>query len=214
MRPRVGDHARPGKNGVLQCGDVGVTAEDLGIGGNEIPVQVSKQLVAVEPADHGQDASYLRVGERRVQIFDPRGHRRGVEVISLIDVLGESQPQPQRGETVVDEAAVIVLRYERTAPSWRHHANGVASTKLARDDRARLSHRSSIAPSVICANERAPRPARAAAVAPSMVDGWRRSSRSKSPSTAQILSASLVSGARCWGTSYRRHRKVSPPGTI
>ena len=42
----------------------------------------------------------------------------------------------------------------------------------------------------------------------SMVDRWRRSSRSKSPTTAQNLSASLVSGARCWGTSYRRHRRV------
>ena len=40
-----------------------------------------------------------------------------------------------------------------------------------------------------------------------MVDRWRRSSSSKSPSTAQNLSASLVSGARCWGTSYRRHRR-------
>jgi len=38
-----------------------------------------------------------------------------------------------------------------------------------------------------------------------MVDRWRRSSSSKSPSTAQNLSASLASGARCWGTSYRRH---------
>ena len=35
----------------------------------------------------------------------------------------------------------------------------------------------------------------------SRVDRWRRSSRSKSPSTAQNLSASLVSGARCLGTS-------------
>ena len=41
----------------------------------------------------------------------------------------------------------------------------------------------------------------------SMVNLWRRSSRSKSPSTAQNLSASLVSGARCWATSYRRHRR-------
>ena len=32
-----------------------------------------------------------------------------------------------------------------------------------------------------------------------MVDRWRRSSSSKSPSTAQNLSASLGSGARCWG---------------
>jgi len=47
-----------------------------------------------------------------------------------------------------------------------------------------------------------------------MVDRWRRSSSSKSPSTAQNLSASLVSGARCWGTSYRRHQKGSPRGTI
>src|SRR6266516_1736821 len=49
---------------------------------------------------------------------------------------------------------------------------------------------------------------------PSMVDRWRRSSRSKSPSTAQNLSASLVSGARCWGTSYRRHRRGLLLGTI
>src|SRR5450759_3495593 len=48
----------------------------------------------------------------------------------------------------------------------------------------------------------------------SMVDRWRRSSRSKSPSTAQNLSASLVSGARCWGTSYRRHRRGLLLGTI
>ena len=48
----------------------------------------------------------------------------------------------------------------------------------------------------------------------SMVDRWRRSSRSKSPSTAQNLSASLVSGARCWGKSYRRHRRGLLPGTI
>ena len=47
-----------------------------------------------------------------------------------------------------------------------------------------------------------------------MVDRWRRSSRSKSPSTAQNLSASLVSGARCWGTSYRRHRRGLLLGTI
>src|SRR5205814_10410625 len=48
----------------------------------------------------------------------------------------------------------------------------------------------------------------------SMVDRWRRSSSSKSPSTAQSLSASLVSGARCWGTSYRRHRRGLLLGTI
>src|ERR1039457_5927106 len=48
----------------------------------------------------------------------------------------------------------------------------------------------------------------------SMVDRWRRSSRSNSPSTAQNLSASLVSGARCWGTSYRRHRRGLLLGTI
>ncbi len=36
--------------------------------------------------------------------------------------------------------------------------------------------------------------------APSMVDRWRRSSRSKSPSTAQNLSALLTSGARRWAT--------------
>ena len=48
----------------------------------------------------------------------------------------------------------------------------------------------------------------------SMVDRWRRSSSSKSPSTAQNLSASLVSGARCWGTSYRRHRRGLLLGTI
>ena len=48
----------------------------------------------------------------------------------------------------------------------------------------------------------------------SMVDRWRRSSSSKSPSIAQNLSASLVSGARYWGTSYHRHRRGSLPGTI
>src|SRR5436309_1947931 len=37
------------------------------------------------------------------------------------------------------------------------------------------------------------------------VDPWRRQSSSKSRSTAKILSASLVSGVRCWATSYRRH---------
>ena len=42
-----------------------------------------------------------------------------------------------------------------------------------------------------------------------MVDRWHRSSRFKSPSTAQNLSASLVSGARCWGTSYRTERDQS-----
>ena len=47
-----------------------------------------------------------------------------------------------------------------------------------------------------------------------MVDRWRRSSSSKSPSTAQSLSASLVSGARCWGTSYRRRRRGLLLGTI
>ena len=47
-----------------------------------------------------------------------------------------------------------------------------------------------------------------------MVGQWRRSSSSKSPSTAQNLSASLVSGARCWGTSYRRHRRGLLRGTI
>ena len=44
----------------------------------------------------------------------------------------------------------------------------------------------------------------------SMVDRWHRSSSSRSPSTAQNLSASPASGARCWGTSYRRHRRGSP----
>ena len=46
-----------------------------------------------------------------------------------------------------------------------------------------------------------------------MVDRWHRSSRSRSPSTAQNPSASPASGARCWGTSYRRPRRGSPPGT-
>src|SRR5262249_9961418 len=54
-----------------------------------------------------------------------------------------------------------------------------------------------------------------------MVDRWLRSSRSKSPSTVQNLSASLVSGARCCGTSnaaatgvvcYLATEFLSPPG--
>jgi hypothetical protein len=48
----------------------------------------------------------------------------------------------------------------------------------------------------------------------STMDRWRRSSSSKSPSTAQNLSASLGSGARYWGTSYRRHRRGLPLGAI
>jgi len=48
----------------------------------------------------------------------------------------------------------------------------------------------------------------------SMVDRWLQSSSSRSPSTAQNPSASLVSGARYWGMPYRRHRKGSPAGTI
>ena len=47
-----------------------------------------------------------------------------------------------------------------------------------------------------------------------MVDEWPRSSRCKSPSTAQNLNAWLVSGARCWGTSYRRPRRSLPRGAI
>src|SRR5580693_6939494 len=47
-----------------------------------------------------------------------------------------------------------------------------------------------------------------------MVDRWHRSSRSRSPSTVRNLSASLAFGARCWGTSYRRHRRGLLPGTI
>jgi hypothetical protein len=47
-----------------------------------------------------------------------------------------------------------------------------------------------------------------------MVNRCRRSSSSKSPSTALNQSASLVSGARCWGTSYRRHRRGLLLGTI
>jgi hypothetical protein len=50
-------------------------------------------------------------------------------------------------------------------------------------------------------------PAETAKNPASMVDRWRRSTRSRSPSTAQNLSASLVSGARCWGTSYLRRRR-------
>ena len=57
-------------------------------------------------------------------------------------------------------------------------------------------------------------PAETTKDAATMVDRWRRSGRSRSPSTAQNLSASLVSGARCWGTSYRRHRRGLPPGAI
>jgi len=75
VRPGVGDHAGPGQDGVLHRGDVGVTTEDFGVGGDEFPVQVGKQFVAVEPADHGEDAGHPRVGERRVQVRHPRSHR-------------------------------------------------------------------------------------------------------------------------------------------
>lgn len=46
-----------------------------------------------------------------------------------------------------------------------------------------------------------------------MVIRWHRSRRSRSPSTVPSLSVWLVSGARCWGTSYRRRRRASLPGT-
>ena len=105
----------PGEDGVLHRGNVGVAAEDLGVGGDEVPVQVGKQLVAVEPADHCEDARHLRIGEGRVQVRDPRSHRRGFEVVSLIDVLGEGQPQAQGGKASIDHAAVIVLGHELAA---------------------------------------------------------------------------------------------------
>ena|SRR5215813_31372 len=60
-------------------------------------------------------------------------------------MLGEGQPQPQRGKAGLDHTAVIVLDYDLAAPSRRYHANGVTATKLARDGRARISHQGSIA---------------------------------------------------------------------
>jgi hypothetical protein len=101
---------------------------------------VRKQLVAVETADHSEDAVHLRVGERRVQVRHPRRHRRGFEVVSLIDVVPEGQPQPQGGKANIDHAAVIVLGHERAAASWRHHPYRVAAVKLAWNGQGRCSH--------------------------------------------------------------------------
>jgi hypothetical protein len=100
-----------------------------------------QQLVAAESAEHGEYAGHLRVGERRVQVGDPRRHRRGLEVVTLVDVIAERQPQAQDREAGVDDGAVIVLGHERAAEGGRHHAYGVAAAELARDERAGRDHR-------------------------------------------------------------------------
>lgn len=103
-----------------------------------------EQLVAVEPPDDREDACHLGVGERCVQVRDPRSYRRGVEFVALVNVAAEGQAETQRGEALLDQDAVIVLAHEAAAAGRRHHSHGVAAAELTRDDRVGRCHQNSI----------------------------------------------------------------------
>ena len=71
MRSRIGDESGSRQDCVLQLGDIGVTAEDHRVGGDELPIEIGQKLVRIKPADDGQNARHHRVCEGIVQIFDP-----------------------------------------------------------------------------------------------------------------------------------------------
>jgi short-subunit dehydrogenase len=103
-------------------------------------------------------------------------------------------PRPGMVVHSPDYVAGVVLRLLRTGEESFDIPHGPEQPDLAR------------VPDLSAAPTRAARS--------TMVDRWRRSGSSKSPSTARNLSASPVSGATCWGTSYRRHRRGSRRGAI
>ena len=87
-----------------------------GRGNPGVPVQVRQQLVAVEPADDRHDALHLRIGERGMQISDPRLDRRRVEVVAFVDMVSERESKTEVSEAGLDQLAVVVLQHQSPAP--------------------------------------------------------------------------------------------------
>ena len=137
VRAGVGHQPGAGQDGVLQRRDVGVAAEDLGVAGDQVPVQVRQQLVAVEAADHGQDPLHRRIGEGGMKVIDARGDGRGVEVVPLVDVVAEGERQPHLGEPVRDQPGMVVLHHQGTTPRGGDDPDRVPGTELRRIDRWR-----------------------------------------------------------------------------
>ena len=133
MRAGVGHQARPGQDGVLQGGDVGEPAQDLGIGADQVPVEVGEELVAVESADHRQDGGDVGIGEGVMEVRDPGGDGGGIEVVALVDVTPVGEGQPHAGEARVDHLTVVVLQHERSRPRRSDHPDGVAAVQLRRE---------------------------------------------------------------------------------
>src|SRR5919112_3347870 len=100
MRSRVGYEAGPGVDRRSEGRNVRETAQDLGVRPDQIVVQICEQPVAVVAAEGGEHGFDPRVGERLVQIGDPRLYRGGIEAVYYLGVGGERETQAECFEPV------------------------------------------------------------------------------------------------------------------
>ena len=73
----------------MQRGDVGVSDERLGVGSDEVEVEVGDHLARAEPALERLDNVHFRVGEERVQVVGAALRVAGDVLVTRVDVRGE-----------------------------------------------------------------------------------------------------------------------------
>src|SRR5690606_25107083 len=96
VRTAVGQKSRLRVNGVLQGGDVGVTAKNLGIFSDQVIIQFFQKLIAVVAADGGQNSLYLRIGKGFVQVFQAGVRGGGAKAVHLFRMFGYGDPKTKR----------------------------------------------------------------------------------------------------------------------
>ena len=101
VRAGVGDDPGPGVQRVGERGDIGETAQGLGVRRDKVIVDAREQLVGVESAQHGENPVHPGISERRMQVSEPVLDRGGAEVVADFDVLAEADLKPERGQLAV-----------------------------------------------------------------------------------------------------------------
>ena len=88
------DRVRPGRDRQVQRGDIRVAAERLGVGRDDLAVQVADQPRAAVAALEADDAADVRVGEEGVEVGRPVFIAPGEVAMAIVDVFAETDGQP------------------------------------------------------------------------------------------------------------------------
>lgn len=79
--------------------------EDLRVAADEIPVELTEQLVAVVAANDAEDGCYFRIGKSLVQVSESSSDRRRRKRVDLLDVPAESDLEAKRVKPLVGDIA-------------------------------------------------------------------------------------------------------------